>query len=441
MSSNTASSSRSKNPVLRRVLGSAAIGQFVEWYDFVIYAYTASVIATLFFPTDDRVASLLATFAVYAVGFIMRPLGGIILGHLGDKIGRRSILATVILLMGGSTAAIGLLPTYEQIGVLAPILLVICRLVQGASAGAETAGSNSLVAEHSPQNRRGLYVSFTYAFANLPAVFAALFVLLLTNTMGAELFSSWGWRIPFIVGGLFALVGLYIRLRVDETPAFVAARANNQVAKFPLLAALRDHPKQIFFAFALAALAGLGFYTLTGYFTTYLKEAVGLSANDALISNSIALFAAFIVMPIAGWASDRIGRRPMLLIGTIASAVAAVPAYALASSGSLLTAILGQTLLAVALSLFFGPFGVAFLEIFPARVRFSGGAFGYNAAYVIFGGTAPFFSIWLVDVTGNLLAPAFYMAIVAIIVTLVALRLPEGSAISDKAPAEELARS
>jgi MHS family proline/betaine transporter-like MFS transporter len=422
------------------VLGSAAIGQFVEWYDFVIYAYTASVIATLFFPTDDRVASLLATFAVYAVGFIMRPLGGIVLGHLGDKIGRRSILATVILLMGGSTAAIGLLPTYEQIGVLAPILLVICRLLQGASAGAETAGSNSLVAEHSPQNRRGFYVSFTYAFANLPAVFAALFVLLLTNTMGAELFSEWGWRIPFIVGGLFALVGLYIRMKVDETPAFVAARANNQVAKFPLLAALRDHPKQIFFAFALAALSGLGFYTLTGYFTTYLKEAVGLSANDALISNSIALFAAFIVMPLAGWASDRIGRRPMILIGTIASAVASVPAYALASSGSLITAILGQTLLAVALSIFFGPFGVAFLEIFPPRVRFSGGAFGYNAAYVIFGGTAPFFSIWLVDVTGNLLAPAFYMAIVAIIVTFVALRLPEGSAISDETHAAEESR-
>ena len=343
--------------------------------------------------------------------------------------------------MGGSTAVIGFLPTYAQIGVVAPILLVICRLVQGASAGAETAGSNSLVAEHSPKNRRGYYVSFTYAFANLPAVFAALFVLLLSNAMGAEMFSSWGWRIPFILGGLFAVVGLYIRIKVDETPAFVAARSKNQVVKYPLFAALREYPKQIFFAFALAALSGLGFYTLTGYFTTYLKEAVGMSANDALISNSIALFAAFVVMPIAGRLSDRIGRRPMILIGTIASAVAALPAYALASSGSLITAILGQTLLAVALSIFFGPFGVAFLEIFPARVRFSGGAFGYNAAYVIFGGTAPFFSIWLVDITGSLLAPAFYLAIVAVIVTVVAFRLPEGSSISDDSPVEEAPHS
>jgi len=444
LSTNTAVTSSDKatrKKSLRRVLGSAAIGQFVEWYDFVIYAYTASVIATLFFPTEDRVASLLATFAVYAVGFIMRPLGGIILGHFGDKVGRRSVLAAVILLMGASTAAIGLLPTYEQIGVLAPILLVLCRLIQGASAGAETAGSNSLVAEHSPRNRRGFFVSFTYAFANLPAVFAALLVLLLTNTMGDETYTSWGWRIPFLLGGVFALVGLYIRMKVDETPEFEATRKANQVVKFPLVQALREHPKQIFLAFALASLSGMGFYTLTGYFATYLKETVGLSANDALVSNSIALVAAFVVMPIAGWASDKVGRRPMIIAGAAASAVAAVPAYTLASSGSLITAILGQTLLAVALSIFFGPFGVAFLEIFPSRVRFSGGAFGYNAAYVLFGGTAPFVGIWLVAVTGNVIAPAYYMAFMAIAVTIVAFQLPDGGTLPDEIDAAERLKS
>lgn len=418
-------------PLLRRVLGSAAIGQFVEWYDFVVYAYTASVIATLFFPADDRVASLLATFAVYAVGFLMRPIGGIFFGHLGDKIGRRNVLAAVILLMGASTAVIGVLPTYAEIGVAAPLLLVLFRLIQGASAGAETAGSNSLVAEHAPKNRRGFFVAFTYAFANLPAVFAALLILVLTNTMGTEIFTSWGWRIPFLLGGVFALVGLYIRLKVDETPAFKATQAANKVAKFPLWVALRHHPKQIFFAFALASLSGLGFYTLTGYFTTYLQETVGLSANDALIANSIALLVAFVVMPLAGRLSDTFGRRRLMIIGALASTVAAVPAYALASSGTLVTAALGQTLLAVALSTFFGPFGVAFLEIFPPRVRFSGGAFGYNAGYVVFGGTAPLFSIWLVDVTGNQLAPAFYMAVVAILVAIVAFRLPEGNLLSD----------
>ncbi len=427
-------------PQLKRVLGSAAIGQFVEWYDFVVYAYTATVLAGLFFPAEDRVASLLATFAVYAVGFVMRPLGAIFFGHLGDRIGRRNVLSTVILLMGAATAGIGLLPTYAQIGVLAPVLLVVCRLVQGASAGAETTGANSFVAEFSPTGKRGLYVAFTYAFANLPAVFAALFVLVLTNAMGPETFGAWGWRIPFLLGGVLALVGLYIRLRVDETPTFKATKAQDKVERFPLLAALRDHPKQIFFAFVLAALSSLGFYTLTGYFVTYLQESVGLDANASLISNSIAMALAFVTMIVAGGLSDRVGRKKMLIIGALASAVVAFPAYMLASTGSLLTAILGQGLLAIALCIFFGPFGVAFLEIFPPKVRFSGAGFGYNLAYVVFGGTAPYVSLWLVDRSGSLLAPAAYMAVVALAVMVVSFFLPEGRKISDpqvEASAEE----
>lgn len=418
---------------IKGVLGSAAIGQFVEWYDFVVYAYTASVIATLFFPAQDRVAALLLTFAVYGVGFVMRPVGAIVFGHLGDRLGRRNVLAAIILLMGLSTAGIGLLPTYAQIGVLAPVLLLVCRLLQGASAGAETTGANALVAEFAPPQRRGLYVAFTYAFANLPAVFAALFVLVLTNSLSEAQFSAWGWRIPFLLGGVLALVGLYIRTRVDETPEFKAAKKENRVVRIPLLAALRDHPKQIFFAFALAALSSLGFYTLTGYFVTYLQESVGLSANDALISNGVALTLAFVTMPLAGWISDRVGRKPMLVIGALASVAGAFPAYLLASAGSLGTAILGQSILAVALSLFFGPFGVAFLEIFPPHVRFSGAGFGYNLAYVIFGGTAPYFSIWLVDVSGSLLAPAAYMAVVALAVAIVTLFLPRAADATDAA--------
>lgn len=422
---------------LKAVLASAAMGQFVEWYDFVVYAYTASVLATLFFPAEDRVAGLLLTFAVYGVGFVMRPLGAIFFGHLGDRLGRRNVLAAIILLMGVSTAGIGLLPTYAQIGVLAPILLLICRLLQGASAGAETTGANALVAEFAPPKRRGLYVAFTYAFANLPAVFAALFVLVLTNSMGAEQFGAWGWRIPFWLGGVLALVGLYIRTRVDETPEFKAAQNKDHVVRIPLLAALRDHPKQILFAFVLAALSSLGFYTLTGYFVTYLQENVGLSANDSLISNSIALALAFIVMPLAGGLSDRIGRKPMLVGGALISVVTAFPAYLLASTGTLTTAILGQSLLAISLSLFFGPFGVAFLEIFPPHVRFSGAGFGYNLSYVVFGGTAPYFSLWLVDVSGSLLAPAAYMTVVALAVAIVTIFLPRAAEVSSTPPPAE----
>lgn len=409
----------------RKVVVSAAIGQFVEWYDFVVYAYAASIIATLFFPSKDRVASLLATFGVYAVGFLMRPLGGIVFGHFGDKLGRRGVLAVIILLMGASTFALGILPTYAQIGLWAPILLLVCRLLQGLSAGGEAMGSNALVAEHAPDRRRGLWVGFTYSFANLPAVFAALFVLVLTNQLGADSYQAWGWRIPFLFGGVISLIGLYIRFRVDESPAFEKTKSADRVQQSPILSVLRHHRRSLGFAFAMASLSGLGFYTLTGYFSTYLREAVGLSTSDALISNSIALMIAFITMPMGGLLSDHIGRRPTLILGAGLSALVSIPAYLLASAGTLSTAIAGQSLLAIGLGLFFGPVGIVFLELFPTRNRYSGAAIGYNSAYVVFGGTAPLFSIYLVHVTGSLVAPAVYMTVLAACVFLVALRLPE----------------
>ncbi|XVQ07711.1 MFS transporter [Spirillospora sp. CA-255316] len=409
----------------RRVLVSAAIGQFVEFYDFVVYAYVASTLATLFFPSHDRFASMLATFAVYAVGFGMRPLGGLLFGHLGDRIGRRGVLAAIILLMGGSTAVIGVLPTYSQIGFVAPLLLIIARLVQGLSVGGEAIGSNALVAEHAPDHRRGANVALAYAFGVIPAVFAALFVLALNNLLGDQAFESWGWRIPFLLGGVISLVGLYIRRRVSESPAFEAIRSTERVAKAPLLSVFREHRRSLGFAFAMASLSGLGFYSLTGYFPSYLTESVKLSATEALVSNSIALTAAFISMPLAGLLSDRIGRRPVLVIGAGTSALAAVPAYVLASSGSMSTAIAGQSLLAFTLGIFFGGVGVVWLELFPTRTRYSGAATALNAAYVIFGGTAPMFGTWLVGVTDSLLAPSVYLAVLAAVVFLVARRLPE----------------
>ncbi|WP_162834391.1 MFS transporter [Amycolatopsis circi] len=410
---------------LRRAIVSAAIGQFVEWYDFVVYSYTASVLATLFFPAGNRVTSLLATFAVYGVAFVMRPLGGIVFGHLGDRFGRRGVLAAVILLMGAATAGIGLIPPHSRIGVLAPLLLVLCRLVQGLSAGGEAMGSNALVAEHAPSRDRGRYVAFTYAFAILPGVFAALFVLLLTTVMPSQAWQTWGWRIPFLVGGVLCLVGLYIRSRVDESPAFRALKTTRRTAKAPILVVLREHRRALGYAFALASLSGLGFYTLTGYFTTYLAESVGLTGRASLISNCVALTLAFVVMPLAGRASDRWGRRPVVIASAAATALLSLPAYLLASAGSLATAVAGQCMLSLAFGVFFGTVGTVYLELFPTRVRYSGSSLAYNMAFVVFGGTAPLFSTWLVDATGSLLAPAWYMTALAAIVCAVAIRLPE----------------
>ncbi|MFJ4210879.1 MFS transporter [Paenarthrobacter sp. NPDC089675] len=403
------------------MVSSAAVGQFVEWYDFVIYAYSATVLAKLFFPTDDPVAGLLSTFAVYAVGFVMRPIGGILFGHHGDKKGRRNVLSAVILIMGLATVGIGLLPTYSTIGLAAPVLLVTCRLVQGLSAGAEAMGSNALVAEHAPASRRGFFVGLSYTFANLPAIFAALLILGLTSTLGSAAYGDWGWRIPFLIGGLISFFGLYIRRQVDESPEFEEASNQDDIQKAPAVSVLRYHRKALLFTFVVAALAGLGFYTLTGYFVTFLTTTVKLSSNDALLSNSIAVLIAAVATPLAGAWSDRLGRGRVLIVGAILSAVVAIPAYMLAGAGTLGGAILGQGLLAAALGIFFGPVGIAYLERFPAHVRFSGSALGYNLAYIVFGGTAPLVATWLVATSGNLLSPAIYTSALAAVVAVVLL--------------------
>ena len=423
----SASAGSQEKSALRRVLASAALGQFVEWYDFVIYAYSAAIIARLFFPNSDPTAALLSTFAIYAVGFVMRPLGGFVFGSLGDRIGRRRVLSLVILMMGAATVAIGLLPTYAQIGIMAPVLLVVCRLVQGLSAAGETIGSNSFVAEHAPSEKRGLYVAFTYSFANLPPIAAALLILLLTNVLTAENYASWGWRIPFLIGGPLALIGLYIRHQVDESPAFKATQAAKRVASSPIGEAMRDQKKQMGYSFALAAFSSLGFYTLAGYFVSYLITTVGLNSNAALISNSVGLFLAFIMMIVGGALSDRFGRKPILILGLAVNALACIPAYLIAAQGSLMTAILGQGLLAIGCGLFWGPVGIALLELFPTRTRFSASAISYNLAYTIFGGTAPLLGTWLILQTGNKLAPAIYMAVVSVAVFLVVLTIPETS--------------
>lgn len=417
----------SEKSAMRRVLSSAAIGQFVEWYDFVIYAYSATIIAKLFFPNSDPTAALLSTFAVYAVGFIMRPLGGFLFGSLGDRFGRQKILSFVILLMGCATVGIGLLPTYAQIGILAPILLVVCRLIQGLSAAGETIGSNSFVAEHAPADKRGLYVAFTWSFAVIPPIVAALLVLGLTNSMTPEAYGSWGWRIPFLISGPLALVGLYIRNVLEESPAFKATKAAKRVTTSPISEAMRSQKRQMAYSFGLTAFSALSFYTFVGYFVSYLTTTVGLTSNDALISNSIGLSIACVTMIVSGGLSDRFGRKPILILGLVVTALSCVPAYLIAAQGNLVSAIIGQGMLAISCGLYWGPVGIALMELFPTRTRFSASAISYNVAYTIFGGTAPFVGTWMVLQSGSKIAPAIYMAVVSVIVFFVVLAIPETS--------------
>ena len=421
----TVSSSIGPSHEFGKVVSSAAIGQLIEWYDFVIFVYSASVIAKLFFPSTDPIAGLLATFAVYAVGFLMRPVGGLLFGSLGDRIGRRTVLASIILSMGAATTAIGLLPTYATIGVFAPILLVVCRLAQGLSAAGEAAGSNTFVAEHAPKHRRGFYVTFTYSFSIFSSVLAALCVLLVTNAMSGEAYLSWGWRVPFLLGAPLALVGLYIRLRVDESPAFKATQAAHRVARSPLREAWASQKKSMAYCFAITALTSLGYYTLAGYFVSYLTTIVGLTSNQALISNCIALIVAATTTIASAHLCDLIGRKPLLIAGLVLSVLSPVPGYMLASRGGLPYAIAGQSLIAFCAGLFWGPYPIAILELFPTRLRFSAMASSLNAGYTLFGGTAPLVATWLIGKTGSTLAPAYYMSAVSLVVLAVALTMKE----------------
>lgn len=422
------------------VVASAAVGQFVEFYDFLIFAYVAAHIGHHFFPPGDPLAGTLQAFGVFALGFTMRPLGGIIFSHLGDRMGRRGVLAAVILLMGAATTAIGFIPTYAQIGVWAPILLTVCRMVQGLSAGAETIGSNTLVAEYADPRRRALSVSLSSTCINIPGIFAATLVLTMTSIMGREAFADHGWRWCFYLGGVLALVGLVIRFRIQESPEFRRTQERGEIPTIPVLESIRNHPRQIALAFSLSVLSGLGFYTMSGYMTSFLTTSAHLSSTEALSSNAMALGVLLVLQPLAGLLSDVVGRGRILTAGAVAIALAAYPAYWFAGQGTYGSAILGQIILAAALALYFGPVTSAMLEIFPPRLRFSGAALAFNLAYLLFAGTAPFVSTWLVKTTGMTTAPAVYVTTVAVIVAAVTLLFrPRGPLGADGRPVGEKA--
>ncbi|WP_168199880.1 MFS transporter [Citricoccus sp. SGAir0253] len=420
-------------------MSASAIGHFVEWFDFAVYAYAAPVIARQFFPEFDTTAALLSTFAVYSVGFIARPVGAFLLGGLGDRYGRKKILAAVILLMGVATTLIGLLPTYAAIGVAAPILLVVLRMIQGLSAAGETIGSNSFVAEHSPIATRGRNVGIVYTASNLPPVIAALLVLGLTTVLSGEDYESWGWRIPFLLGAPLAIVGLYIRTRVEESPAFLEMRETRQVESAPIRTVFSEQWRAMLFVFAMAAVASLGYYSLTGYFYSYMTVTIGLSSQDALLSNSIALLVTFVTVPLVAAISDRVGRRRTLLTAMAFSALVAIPAYLLVSTGTLGAAIGAQALLGLALGAVFGPAGPAYVEMFPARVRYTGASISYNMAFTIFGGTAPLLATSLIAWSGSSIAPAWYIVTVTVLAFAVLWTMPETShrSMQDAAPAPD----
>lgn len=416
---------------LRRVIAAAAVGNFVEWFDFAVYGFLATLIASQFFASGDASVALLKTFAVFAVAFALRPLGGIVFGALGDRLGRKRILSLTILMMAGSTTLIGLLPTYASIGILAPILLTLARCIQGFSAGGEYAGACAYLMEHAPRDRRAFYGSFVPVSTFSAFACAAVLAFGLEASLSSEAMASWGWRIPFLIAAPLGIVGLYLRWRMEETPAFREAMSEGSVSEHsPLKDTLRHHGRAMRNLGAFISLTALSFYMFTTYFSTYLQLVGNLTRAQSLLVSTVALLFAALACPLAGAFSDRVGRRRTIGFTCLWVMLCVFPAYWLASSGSVAAAIVGVILLAIG-ALLSGVVTAALLsETFPTRTRYTASAITYNVAYTLFGGTAPLVATWLIGVTGSSLAPAFYLVVIALVALAGGLGLPETSRVS-----------
>lgn len=419
------------NASVKRAVKATMLGNAMEWFDFGVYAYLATTIGKVFFPDASGSAQLLSTFAIFAAAFIVRPLGGLFFGPLGDRIGRKKVLATTIILMAGSTFAIGLIPSYESIGIAAPILLVLLRLLQGFSTGGEYGGASTFVAEYAPDKRRGFFASFLEFGTLAGYVAAAGIVTIIQTVVSAEDLLQWGWRIPFLIAGPLGLIGLYLRLRLEETPAFQMMEqaeerslADESTGK-KLRETLVDNWRPLVLCIVLVATYNIAHYGLLSYMPTYLTNTLGYDESHGLVLMIIVMIVMMMGISYVGKFSDRVGRKPLLLSGFIGFFVLSLPAYLLIGIGNYVTVFLGLAILGGLLLLFVGVFPSVLPALFPTGIRYGGLAIGYNLAVSIFGGTTPLVLTALESATGSNLVAPMYMMIAAVIGGIAVLMIPE----------------
>ena len=380
--------------VPRKAAGPAVaslVGTTIEWYDFYLYGTAAALVFDqLFFPASSPGAGLLAAFGTYAVGFGARPVGALVAGHLGDRLGRKSVLVASLLLMGVATALIGLLPTHAQVGLLAPVLLVVVRLLQGLAVGGEWGGAALLAVEHASGRRRGLYGSFTQIGSSAGMLLASGGFATVRALTGDESFQAWGWRLPFLASVVLIAVGLAIRIRLDEAPAFVKARQRDALVRWPLLEVLRTHRRNLWLTSGMR-LSQIGAYVLyTAFGLSYVNQRFGADSNVGLVGVLVASAIGLVTTPLWAVLSDRIGRRPVYLFGAIGSALFLGAFFAAVDSGSPVLVVLAVV---VGINVFhdamYGPQAAWFTELFGTSVRYSGASIGYQFGSVIGGGLTP----------------------------------------------------
>ncbi|MDT7618361.1 MAG: hypothetical protein QOF00_5808 [Pseudonocardiales bacterium] len=401
-------------PSRNRIAVASFVGTAIEFYDFYIYGTAAALVfGKLFFPSFSPVAGTLAALATFAVGFIARPIGAILFGHFGDRVGRKQMLIVSLLMMGLSTVAIGLVPSYATIGVAAPTLLALLRFVQGIGLGGEWGGAVLLATEHAPPGKRGLYSAFPQLGPAIGFALGNALFLLLGASMSPETFESWGWRIPFLASAVLLVVGFYVRMRISETPVFQAALDAQAQARVPFLELLRRQPKVLLLATLSFMLAFTMFYTITTFCLTYGTATLKISRTTMLVE---AIVASLVMGAATLWfavLSDRIGRRSLCIAAAVLCAVWAFPLFWLVQTRQPLLVGIGMTVGLIGFALLYGPMGAYFPELFRVRFRYSGSSFAYSAAGIIGGGVSPIVATDILARTGSTTGVSWYLVSIA----------------------------
>ncbi|GAF49043.1 MFS transporter [Rhodococcus wratislaviensis] len=428
----------------------SGVGTTVEWYDFFIYGTAAGLVFNkIFFPGFDSLIGTLLSFATFSAAFVARPVGGVVFGHFGDRIGRKSMLVITLTVMGLTTLGVGVLPSYEAIGVAAPIILVTLRFVQGLALGGEIGGAILMAVEHAPSGRRGYYGSWVQM--GVPAgLMLGNTVFLLLAGLSPESFLEWGWRIPFLIGGLFVAIGLLVRLHVGESPNFDQVKAESTIEKLPIAVVIRQYPRQVLLICGAYFAIGVTFYGMTVFGLSYGVAQVGYTRNEMLALVLIAMAVTFVALPIFGTLSDKLGRKPVFLTGVVAMLLFTFPWFWLVNTRSFALALLGFVVFCLAFSTSYGPLAAFFAEAFDTHIRYTGISFGYTIGTLASSAPAPIVATFLLDRTGSYAAVAVFMVVMCLVsvVCVVAMRetyredwsVPDGGT-APASPEESFTRS
>jgi proline/betaine transport protein TphA len=388
-------------------------GNTLEWYDFILYASFAPIFAEIFFPSTVHFISLLATFSLFAIGFIMRPIGGLIIGHYADYFGRRKALILSVTIMTLSTTLIAFIPDYNAIGIAAPVLFSILRLVQGLAVGGELPGSATYLIEHMFDHRRGLAGSLVLSSVFFGIFSGALIAALFSSLYSGEMLLKWGWRYTYLLGGILGILGIILRLKSSESPSFLK---RDHASDIPAKIIITQFKKPLFLSVLITSIMALANYMLIAYVTTFLVRYQGFVLHDALLINLLSLLILTLLIPVMGFISDLIGRKPVYLLGLFLLIACIFPIFWLLLSKNWWNVFWCEVLLAIVLAPINATVPTMLAEMFPTSVRASGISIGYNIAQALFGGTMPLVSLLLIELTGNKLAPAWYLFIWAIVV-------------------------